>query len=251
MLLRRHQPPGSLFCIECGRKLARGSLLGQPDGDRRVVSVVFTDVSGFTAMSEKLDPEEVTGIINAFFAVLTEPIYHYGGTVDKYIGDAIMALFGAPIAHEDDAERAVAAAWDMQTASARYAADLEKRKKIRLRCRIGIHTGLVVAGAVGGDHKRDYTVLGDTVNLASRLEANARPGNSCAKPARREREFCVPAACRTRPRHPMPWSPACSWRLSCRKGTPPRKPWKSWPNPTISRRRIWRRRRLATSSAGR
>ncbi len=127
-------------------------------------------------MSEKLDPEVVTGIMNSFFKVLTRPIYAYGGTVDKYIGDAIMALFGAPIAHEDDAERAVSAAWEMQIAAKEFATDLEARMGIKLRIRIGINTGLVVAGAVGGEQKRDYTVLGDAVNLASRLESNCRPG---------------------------------------------------------------------------
>jgi class 3 adenylate cyclase/predicted ATPase len=127
-------------------------------------------------MSEKLDPEEVTEIVNQFFAVLTEPIYRFGGVVDKYIGDAIMALFGAPIAHEDDPERAMAAAWEMQKAAGTFADRLESRTGIRLRIRIGLNTGLVVAGAVGGAQKQDYTVLGDAVNLASRLESNAKPG---------------------------------------------------------------------------
>lgn len=138
--------------------------------------MLFTDVSGFTAMSEKLDPEEVTEIVNQFFAVLTEPIYRFGGVVDKYIGDAIMALFGAPIAHEDDPERAVWAAYEMQKAAKEFADTLESKTGIGLRVRIGINTGLVVAGAVGGAQKQDYTVMGDTVNLAQRMEANAQPG---------------------------------------------------------------------------
>lgn len=146
------------------------------DGDRRICTVLFTDVSGFTSMSEDLDPEQVAGIMNGFFDVLTRCIYRFGGTVDKYIGDAIMALFGAPIAHEDDAERAVSAAWDMQAEARTFAADLEARTGIVLRIRIGINTGLVVAGEVGGHQKRDYTVLGDAVNLASRLESSCRPG---------------------------------------------------------------------------
>jgi class 3 adenylate cyclase/tetratricopeptide (TPR) repeat protein len=144
--------------------------------DRRVVTVLFTDVSGFTAMSEKLDPEEVTEIVNQFFAVLTEPIYRFGGVVDKYIGDAIMALFGAPIAHEDDPERALWAAYEMQRAAKEFAAKLEAKTGIGLRIRIGINTGLVVAGAVGGAQKQDYTVMGDTVNLAQRMESNAGLG---------------------------------------------------------------------------
>lgn len=174
-------PPGALFCTDCGKPLDKKpqgtGLLAGATGERRVVTVLFADVSGFTAMSEKLDPEEVSQIMNAFFQVLADQIYKFGGTVDKYIGDCIMALFGAPIAHEDDAERAVSAAWAMQIEGGRFADELESRTGIRLKVRIGLNTGLVVAGAVGGEQKRDYTVLGDTVNLASRLESNARPGH--------------------------------------------------------------------------
>ena len=169
---------GSLYCEACGKSLSasRGTQgLGEL-GDRRIITVLFTDVSGFTAMSEKLDPEAVTAIVNRFFTVLTRPIYQYGGVVDKYIGDAIMALFGAPVAHEDDPERALAAAWAMQVAAREFADNLEAKTGIRLRIRIGLHTGLVIAGAVGGDQKRDYTVLGETVNIASRMEQGARPG---------------------------------------------------------------------------
>ncbi len=169
-------PAEARFCAHCGERVAAQTPAETPAGERRVVTILFTDVSGFTAMSEKLDPEEVTEIVNQFFAVLTEPIYRFGGVVDKYIGDAIMALFGAPIAHEDDPERAMAAAWDMQKAAHTFADALEARTGIRLRVRIGLNTGLVVAGAVGGAQKQDYTVLGDAVNLASRLESNARPG---------------------------------------------------------------------------
>ena len=185
--------PDMRFCPHCGAaRPVTGPLTPEPPrpappppqaprpaeaaGDRRVVTVLFTDVSGFTAMSEKLDPGEVTEIVNQFFAVLTEPIYRYGGVVDKYIGDAIMALFGAPIAHEDDPERAVRAAYEMQVAAARFAKDLQERTGIGLKVRIGINTGLVVAGAVGGMQKRDYTVMGETVNMAQRMESSAKPG---------------------------------------------------------------------------
>ncbi len=169
---RHDNPAGSLYCEACGVPMAQA----QGPGDRRVVTVLFTDVSGFTAMSEKLDPEAVTAIVNRFFTVLTRPIYKYGGVVDKYIGDAIMALFGAPVAHEDDPERALAAAWEMQEAAREFASNLEQKTGIRLKVRVGLNTGLVVAGAVGGAQKRDYTVLGDAVNLASKMEAAARPG---------------------------------------------------------------------------
>ncbi|HBN09477.1 MAG TPA: hypothetical protein DD435_12780 [Cyanobacteria bacterium UBA8530] len=172
------------FCANCGERLkppekfksAKTEALSEDSGDRRVVTVLFTDVSGFTSMSEKLDPEEVSEIINQFFTVLTQPVYKYGGVVDKYIGDAIMALFGAPVAHEDDPVRAVSAAWEMQLAAKEFAAKLLARTGIHLQIRVGINTGLVVAGAVGGAQKQDYTVMGDAVNLAQRMEANASLG---------------------------------------------------------------------------
>ena len=167
------------FCAGCGHRLSEeaiapktGPLRDGEDGDRRVVTVLFTDVSGFTAMSEKLDPEEVTEIVNQFFQVLSQPIYKYGVVVDKYMGDAIMALFGAPVAHDDDPLRAVSAAWAMQ----RTAREFSDRTGIPLKIRIGLNTGLVVAGAVGGHQKQDYTVMGDTVNLAQRMESNAEAG---------------------------------------------------------------------------
>lgn len=179
-------PSTSSSCATCGRPPAprnTGPLVHHqaltrdvPRSDRRVTTVLFLDVSGFTAMSETLDPEQVTDVINQFFEVLTEPIYRFGGIVDKYMGDAIMALFGAPVAHEDDPERAVRAALEMQKAAETYSDQLEARTGIRLRVRIGINTGLVVAGVVGGAQKKDYTVMGDTVNLAQRMESNAKPG---------------------------------------------------------------------------
>ncbi|HEY9898352.1 MAG TPA: adenylate/guanylate cyclase domain-containing protein [Pantanalinema sp.] len=167
--------PDANFCSRCGSRLQAGAR-DAAVGDRRVVTVLFADVSGFTAMSEQLDPEAVTEIINQCFAALTAPIYAYGGVVDKYIGDAIMAIFGAPLAHEDDPARAVSAALAMQEAAQAFAADLEARMGFGLKVRIGLNTGLVVAGEVGGAHKRDYTVMGDAVNLAQRLEAAAEPG---------------------------------------------------------------------------
>ncbi len=160
------------FCSRCGRPTTPLA-----SGDRRVVTVLFADVSGFTRLSETLDPERLTEIINACFKALSEPIYRFGGIVDKYIGDAIMALFGAPVTHEDDAERAVSAAYAMQRAAERFSERLEAETGIRLRMRIGLNTGLVVAGAIGGDQKQDYTVMGDAVNLAQRLESQAEPGS--------------------------------------------------------------------------
>lgn len=140
------------------------------EGERRLVSVLFADVSGSTAMGSKLDPEEVTAIMNECFELLSARIKKHGGTIDKYIGDAIMAVFGAPISHENDPERAVRAAIEMQQALQRFSQRLVRRYGLPLRMRIGINTGYVVAGAVGSSAKMDYTVMGDTVNVASRLE---------------------------------------------------------------------------------
>ncbi|MBI6546785.1 MAG: zinc ribbon domain-containing protein, partial [Cyanobacteria bacterium NC_groundwater_1444_Ag_S-0.65um_54_12] len=164
---------GKLLTIQTAPSLVSPTV---PLGDRRFVTVLFADVSGFTTMSEKLDPEQVTEVINAFFKVLTEPIYQFGGIVDKYIGDAIMALFGAPVAHEDDPERAVMAAYEMRKAARVFADKLAATTGIRLMVRIGLNTGLVVAGAVGGQQRQDYTVMGDTVNLAQRMESAAPIG---------------------------------------------------------------------------
>lgn len=160
---------GSLFPVESAERVVQRS-------ERRQVTVLFLDISGFTAMSEKLDPEVVIVILNEFFDVLSEPIYRFGGVVDKYMGDAIMALFGAPVAHEDDPERAVRAALEMQAAAKEFSDRLFQEIGVVLQVRIGINTGPVVAGVVGGRQKRDYTVMGDSVNLAQRMEANARPG---------------------------------------------------------------------------
>ena len=137
-------------------------------GERRNVTVLFLDIKGFTAMSEKLDPEEVTQIIDNVFKVLTSEILRFGGMVDKYIGDAIMALFGAKKASEDDAERAIRAALGMLGKMGNVNGIL-KTKGIELGCRIGINTGLVVAGELGERGEQDFTVMGDTVNTASRL----------------------------------------------------------------------------------
>lgn len=150
--------------------------------DRRIVTVLFADLSGFTALCEQLDPEQVTEMLNQCFALLSQPVYAYGGMVDKYIGDALMAVFGAPTTHEDDPERALAAALEMQRAAETFAAEIARRHGYHLQLRIGLNTGLVVAGAVGDELRRSYTVIGDTVNLAQRMEAAAEPGHIMVAP---------------------------------------------------------------------
>lgn len=144
--------------------------------ERKNVTVLFADISGFTAMSEKLDPEEVTTIMNNCLGMMAECVTRYEGYVDKFIGDCIMAIFGAPVTHENDPELAVRAALDMlkgiEDQNTKVPVKLEKP----LALHIGINTGVAIAGGVGYDQKMDYTVMGDTVNLASRLESNAGDG---------------------------------------------------------------------------
>ena len=143
---------------------------------RKVVTIVFADLSGSTPLAEKLDPEELRGILGSYFGSLARQIQRYEGTIDKYIGDAVMAVFGAPISHEDDAERAVHAALAMQASIVRLNDDLDRAHGVRLSLRIGVNTGEVVAGLLAGDVQRAYTVVGDAVNTAQRLESAAPLG---------------------------------------------------------------------------
>ncbi len=141
-------------------------------GERKLATVMFADIAGFTALSEKLDPEQVRSIINACFDALVPIIEKYGGVVDKFIGDEIMALFGTPKTHENDAERALRAALEMMQALAMFNA----RYQIDLGMHLGINSGLVVAGGLGSEGRQQYSVIGDTVNLAARLEDASETG---------------------------------------------------------------------------
>jgi class 3 adenylate cyclase/tetratricopeptide (TPR) repeat protein len=143
---------------------------------RKVVTILFADLSGSTPLGERLDPEELRGILASYFNELARQIRRYEGTIDKYIGDAVMAVFGAPISHEDDAERAINAALAMQRSIAHLNDDLARRHGVRLALRIGINTGEVVAGMLAGDVQSAYTVVGDAVNTAQRYEAVAPLG---------------------------------------------------------------------------
>jgi class 3 adenylate cyclase/tetratricopeptide (TPR) repeat protein len=148
------------------------------DGERRTVTILFADISGFTALSEKLDPESVRNIVNECFDRLVPIVRRYGGTVDKFIGDEIMALFGAPHAHENDPERAVRAALDMMEALRTFNVD----RGTDLGIHMGINTGLVVAGGIGSTSRQEYSVMGDAVNLASRLADASERGQILAGP---------------------------------------------------------------------
>jgi class 3 adenylate cyclase/tetratricopeptide (TPR) repeat protein len=146
------------------------------EGERRQVTVLFADLAGFTSLAEKLDPEEVHRIINGCFERITAEVHRFEGTINQYTGDGVMALFGAPIAHEDSARRAVHAALGIQRAIADYGATLRAERGPSVAMRIGLNTGAVVVGAIGDDLRMDYTAVGDTTNLAARMQQTARPG---------------------------------------------------------------------------
>ena len=146
------------------------------NAEKRVVTILFADISGFTQMSERLEPEDVSETMNTVFDAMTEIIVRNGGTIDKYIGDCVMALFGAPRSYGDDAERAVKAALALQEEIKNLSNRFRKKVGGELEIRVGLNTGMVVAGFVGGLGHRNYTVMGDAVNLASRMEAACERG---------------------------------------------------------------------------
>src|SRR6266571_2086852 len=134
---------------------------GALEGERKSVTVMFTDVSGFTAMSERLDPEEVHAIMDRVFEVILAVVHGYEGTINQFLGDGVMALFGAPIAHEDHAGRALRAALAIQEKLEPLRADVQRTHGRDFRMRIGINTGPVLVGAIGRDIRMDYTAVGD------------------------------------------------------------------------------------------
>jgi len=145
-------------------------------GERREATVVFCDIRGFTTLSERLTPEQVVSLLNEFYTTAIETTFKYDGTLDKFLGDAVMCVFGAPIAHPDHTARAVKTAIDMRTALT----ELSKRRSIRgldpFEVGIGVALGEVVAGTVGTEERMEYTVIGDSVNVAARLQGHAKAG---------------------------------------------------------------------------
>ena len=198
---RFENAPGDKFCGECGyplkqteeaspinylepqsytpKHLADKILTSRStiEGERKLVTVMFADVAGFTAISEKLDPEDVHRIMDGCCRILVDEIHRFEGTVGEFRGDGVMALFGAPIAHEDHAQRACHAALAIQQALVPYSEEIKRNYGIDFRMRLGLNSGTVVVGAIGDDLRMDYTAMGDTTNLAARMETAAKPGN--------------------------------------------------------------------------
>jgi class 3 adenylate cyclase/tetratricopeptide (TPR) repeat protein len=164
-------PEGARFCASCGAALA--APVEAPREARKLVTVLFTDVAGSTNLGERLDPESVRRVMGRLFDELSAVIQHHGGTVEKFIGDAIMAVFGIPAVHEDDALRAVRSAVEMRRALETLNAELERDWGVRIAVRTGINTGEVVAGEVAA---RQMLVTGDAVNVAARLQQAAEAG---------------------------------------------------------------------------
>src|ERR1051326_5390015 len=181
-------PQGRKFCDSCGQRLNEVSRSTPPDprsytpkhlaqkiltsrsaleGERKQVTVLFADLKGSMNLSETIDPEEWHGIMERFFQILTDGVHRFEGTVNQYTGDGIMALFGAPIAHEDHAARACYAALALQDKLSGYANELRQQKGISFSVRMGMNSGEVVVGKIGDDLRMDYTALGHT---ASRSE---------------------------------------------------------------------------------
>jgi len=192
--------PDSLFCDECGfdllkpaeappvnysepqsytpKHLAEKILTTRSsiEGERKLVTVLFADVANYTSVSEKLDPEEVHQMMDGAFKILMDEIHKYEGTINQFTGDGVMALFGAPVSHEDHAQRACYAALSIQKALGAYGEKIEKDTGVEFKMRIGLNSGPVIVGAIGDDLRMDYTAVGDTTNLGSRMESMAGPG---------------------------------------------------------------------------
>jgi class 3 adenylate cyclase len=182
---------GSKFCDKCGQDLQSAKEptpidYAQPqsytpkhlaekilttrralEGERKLVTVLFADVVGFTSLSEKLEPEEVHQIMEGCLRILMDEIHQYEGTINQFTGDGVMALFGAPLAHEDHAQRACYAALAIQKNLAEYSEKIRKDYSREFQMRIGLNSGPVVVGSIGDDLRMDYTAIGDTINLAS------------------------------------------------------------------------------------
>src|SRR5262249_26610463 len=189
--------PGERFCGACGKLLAVASKEStQPDprsytpkhlaekiltsrsaleGEHKQVTILFADVKGSVELSAQLGPEDWHGIMDRFFKILADGVHCFEGTVDKFTGDGIMAIFGAPIAHEDHARRACYGALHLKEELRRYAEELKRTRELGLAVRMGLNSGEVVVGTIGDDLRMVYTAHGSTVGLGQRVEQLATP----------------------------------------------------------------------------
>jgi adenylate cyclase len=168
--LERFHSPQIIEMILKGGQETKDNIMEPKD---LTATILFTDITGFTRLSEQMPPREINMILNQYFSRMTDIIFKYDGTLDKYIGDGLMAVFGAPMEKEDDSHRAIQAAQEMRSDLAKMMEREEEEKRFTIR--IGINTGRVVAGNIGSPRRMDYTVIGDPVNVASRLESIAQP----------------------------------------------------------------------------
>ncbi|MFZ0448441.1 MAG: adenylate/guanylate cyclase domain-containing protein [Desulfatiglandaceae bacterium] len=168
--LERFHSPQVIEMVLKGDQDAKDSIM---DPKELIATILFMDIVGFTRLSEQMPPRDINILLNRLFSKMTDIIFHYEGTLDKYIGDGLMAVFGAPMEKGDDPARAVQAALDMRRELELIMADTTEEKKFDIR--IGINTGRVVAGNIGSPKRMDYTVIGDPVNVASRLESIGNP----------------------------------------------------------------------------
>jgi class 3 adenylate cyclase len=178
-------PHAAKFCNACGHKIVQPPEPPKPipisESERKHVTVLFSDMSGYTAMTEKLDPEETKDIMGKIFGEISKVVAKYEGFIEKFIGDAVMAIFGAPTAHEDDPVRAIKASREIHDVVSSLSLQYEKRIGKALCMHTGICTGLVVTGEVNLE-KGTHGVLGDTINTAARLSSLAKPGEIVISP---------------------------------------------------------------------
>lgn len=168
--LERFHSPQVIEMILRGSQEAKDNIMEPKD---LTATILFTDINGFTRLSEQMPPREINLVLNEYFSKMTEIIFKYDGTLDKYIGDGLMAVFGAPMERVDDPERAIKAALEMRDELSSMMRQKERERKFTFR--VGINTGRVVAGNIGSPMRMDYTIIGDPVNIASRLESIAEP----------------------------------------------------------------------------
>jgi class 3 adenylate cyclase len=193
--------PDAKFCDECGYDFRKPEAIptidySQPqsytpkhlkekilttrssiEGERKLVTVFFADVADYTSISEKLEPEEVHQIMDGCFKIMMDEIHKYEGTINQFTGDGVMALFGAPVAHEDHAQRACYAALSIQKVMEEYGERIKKDIGVEFKMRIGLNSGHVIVGSIGDYLRMDYSAVGDTTNLASRMENAAELGS--------------------------------------------------------------------------